>query len=46
LKRKWVTTVSLLLSHFFERGAWFNGKKGQTWEAFNFWRRSSTWGPC
>jgi len=26
----------MVVDQAFEGGAWFGGKKGQTWEAFNF----------
>jgi hypothetical protein len=32
----------MVVDETFEGGAWLGGRKGQTWEAFNFRRRSST----
>jgi len=36
----------MVVDQAFEGGAWLGGKKGQTWEAFNFCRRSLTSKPC
>ncbi len=36
----------MVVDQAFEGGAWLGGKKIQTWEAFNFCRRSSTSRPC
>jgi len=36
----------MVVDQAFGTGAWFGGKKIQTWEAFNFYRRSSTSRPC
>jgi len=32
----------MVVDKAFEGGAWLNGRKGQTWEAFNFFKRSLT----
>jgi len=36
----------MVIDQTFEGGAWLGGRTGQTWEAFNFYRRSSTSRPC
>jgi len=32
----------MAIDQAFEGGAWLGGKKSQTWEAFNFYRKSLT----
>jgi len=36
----------MAIDQAFEGGAWLDGRKVQTWEAFNYYRRSSTSTPC
>jgi len=36
----------MVVDQSFEGGAWLGGRKGQTREAFNFYRGSSTSRPC
>jgi len=36
----------MVIDQAFEGGAWLGGIKGQTWEAFNYCRKSSTSRPC
>jgi len=36
----------MVVDQTFEGGAWLGGKKGQTWEAFNFSKKSSKSRPC
>jgi hypothetical protein len=36
----------MVLNQTFEKDVWLGAKKGQTWKAFNFCRKSSTSRPC
>jgi len=36
----------MVVNQAFERSAWLNGRKGQTWEAFNFGKKSLTSRAC
>jgi len=36
----------MVVNQAFGTGAWLGGRKVQTWEAFNFYRRSLTSRPC
>jgi hypothetical protein len=36
----------MVVDQTFGIGAWLGGRKVQTWEAFNFYKKSSTSRPC